>query len=88
MKKLKRYAITGGLYVPYDIEIMAKSKKEAKELFEKVCRFNICGFDYDTIVHEIRYGTWSGTEEEELSQEMYDFPDRKFYVVNNIYVGR
>lgn len=89
MKK-KVYAITGWIYVPYDMEVEARSKKEAKEIFEKVCKYQISGWDFEPKVHEIRAGTWNGEATVKWEKEIYDREkgeDFRYNLVNNIYVG-
>lgn len=52
MKK-KTYYITGYAYVALDAEVLAASKKEAKEKYLKSAENNQLGFDYELRIHEV-----------------------------------
>lgn len=49
----KTYHITGYAYVPVDADVLAISKKEAKEKYLDGEKNNELGFDYKLRIHEV-----------------------------------
>ena len=58
----KTYHVTGYAYVPVDADVLATSKKEAKEKYLEGEKNNELGFDYELRIHEV-------TKQEVLSSE-------------------